>query len=626
VGQFLTTFNRHVLNAPQQGGEVVYIADDPKAGYQIAGAGLPCVISFTPDQWSGKDHLPSKDGGNLALIAKNWLDAGYQVAIPVGLDLVSQYAQWFINSNAIILPVEMPITAFESSELAELLPPLWHSLQPDTPEWLEPLPLDENDTPKPFPLEAMPQDLQDLMNELHGYYKTPIPLIAGSIFPVLAIAGQSLANINIDDTMIKPLSLFTLVIAESGERKSEIDKVLSKPLHDWERDLQRDKEAEAKQAKASKKSWVARGKGLEDAIKRKSTKGESTTQLEQQLIELEQDEPQDVIIPSLLMQDQTPEGMAQALQRYPSAGLLSSEAGIVLGGHGMSNDTAVRNMGILNDLWSGQPVKITRAKAESFSLYQRRITVGLAVQPSTLAAFGKNTDARGIGFFSRFMLAHPESTRGQRLYTKPPQWQHLPKFRKRITDLLDIQQEPDTEHGGLDLFDLELHPKALEIWIAGYNEIESGLKPHGEYTEVGDVASKTADNAARIAGLFHLYHNGLTGRVTEQEMQSGMIIARWYLHEALRYFTNATKPANIRDADNLERCIISKCKDVNANAIERRVIMQNVTPKSLRTAQTFNTAIELLKLHHRIRVGKHEGKEAIFVNPALLPIQQQNAA
>jgi len=37
-----------VINKPQQGGEVVYIVADPKEGYKIAHAGLPCVITFTP--------------------------------------------------------------------------------------------------------------------------------------------------------------------------------------------------------------------------------------------------------------------------------------------------------------------------------------------------------------------------------------------------------------------------------------------------------------------------------------------------------------------------------------------------------------------------------------------------
>ena len=548
------------------------------------------------------------------------------MALPVAAHEISLYAEWLIGIDAILLPMDVPLTFCDPEELKTVLPDAWQAHQPAAPAWTEPLPLDDSDKPLPFPLEAMPQDLQNLMNEMTGYYKTPIPLIAGSALSVLAVAGQSLANVNIDGTLESPLSLFTMVIAESGERKSQIDKELSKPVHDWERMKQSEMKEVATIAKANKKTWAARVKGIEQAIQRTANKGNSTEKLAKDLQELQQDEPQDVVIPSLLMQDQTPEGMTKALHRYPTAGLLSSEAGIVLGGHGMSSDTAMRNMSIFNDLWSGHPIKITRAQSDNYSLYKRRLSVGLAVQPTTLAAFSKNTDARGIGLFSRFLLAHPESTRGQRMYTPPPEWTHLPAYKARIAALLDAQREPETDGGGLDLHVLDLHPKALKVWIDGYNEIEKGLQPHREYASIPDIASKTADNAARLAGLFHLYENGLTGRITESEMQSGITIAQWYLHEALRYFTNATKPASIQDAYNLEKWIISKCKESQTNIIEKRELMQKVTPKSLRKAATFIAVIDLLKLHNRVRLEKHNGKESIVVNPALLPIQQQVAA
>jgi hypothetical protein len=39
---------------------------------------------------------------------------------------------------------------------------------------------------------------------------------------------------------------------------------------------------------------------------------------------------------------------------WPSGGVFSNEGGIVLGGHGMNKDTAMRNMARLNQLWDGK--------------------------------------------------------------------------------------------------------------------------------------------------------------------------------------------------------------------------------------------------------------------------------
>ena len=92
--------------------------------------------------------------------------------------------------------------------------------------------------------------------------------------------------------------------------------------------------------------------------------------------------------------------------------MLSSEAGIVFGSHGMSGDSAMRNMALLNVLWDGGTHTIDRRTTDSYKVQDARLTMGLAVQADTVKAFFDNSKglARGTGFLARFLIAWPTST------------------------------------------------------------------------------------------------------------------------------------------------------------------------------------------------------------------------
>ena len=58
---------------------------------------------------------------------------------------------------------------------------------------------------------------------------------------------------------------------------------------------------------------------------------------------------------------------------------------------------------------------------------------------------------------------------------------------------------------------LKFSPEAKTLWIEFYNTIESMLVSGNELYDVRDVASKSADNAARLAALFHVFKHGIGG-------------------------------------------------------------------------------------------------------------------
>ena len=103
--------------------------------------------------------------------------------------------------------------------------------------------------------------------------------------------------------------------------------------------------------------------------------------------------------------DATPEALGWSLANgWPSAGVMSSEAGIVFGGHGMSPDSVMRNLSLMNVLWDGATHRVERRSAEPYTLAGVRLTMGLAAQPETVRQFmeGAKGLARGNGFAARF--------------------------------------------------------------------------------------------------------------------------------------------------------------------------------------------------------------------------------
>ncbi len=188
---------------------------------------------------------------------------------------------------------------------------------------------------------------------------------------------------------------------------------------------------------------------------------------------------------------------------------MSSEAGIVFGGHGMGRDSVMRNLSLLNSLWDGVRHRVERRTSESFTLAGARLTMGLAVQPETVRQFMEGTKglARGNGFAARFLIAAPASTQGLRPFREAPVWRDVAAFSARLRALLDTPAQLD-ESGALVLPVLELSSDAYVIWRRFHDDVEGELRPGGDMAEARDVASKAADNVARMAALFHVYRAG----------------------------------------------------------------------------------------------------------------------
>jgi putative DNA primase/helicase len=485
-------------------------------------------------------------------------------------------------------------------------------------DWPDPMPLIAQHQAEPYPIDALPKPIAEAVREVCEFVQSPPALAASSALSALSLACQAHADAQRAVKLEGPISLFMLTIADSGERKTTCDGYFLTAIREHQRRQAEAMEPEITDYKAAHGAWRSRCEGKEAAIRAATAKGNPTKALEQDLKDLHHDEPVAPKVPRMVLADDTPEKLAESLAKiWPSAGVMANEAGVVLGSHGMGKDSAMRNMGLLNLLWDGGEVNIGRKTAADIKVRGARLTMGLMVQSDTLREFFRKDGglSRGIGFLARFLVARPKSTQGTRLFKEPPaDWPKMAAFNRRITELLQ-QPPPMRDDGTLEPAMLTMAPDAKSLWITYHNVIEGQLGEGGHLCDVCDVASKSADNMARLAALFHIFKHGPAGAIGKESIDQASRIAAWYLDESRRFFGELALPAEMADASRLDGWLINQCNRDRVQEVRKNHARQY---GPLRDAGRLDAAIHELAELNRLALKKDGKTTVIRINPALL--------
>ena len=486
-----------------------------------------------------------------------------------------------------------------------------------TLDWNEAIPLITTAESLPYPVTALPLILRDAVADVAAATRAPLPLIASSALAAAAISVQGIFDVRRRKSpeLSGPTSLLFLTVAQSGERKTAVDKFFMRGIREYESTTRREKKTEIDDYAAEQSAWIAKKKGLEAEIQRLARKGKDTSSLLQRLKDNEVLKPKPPKIPRLAYADATPEALAAGLSNWSSAGVFSSEGGAIFGSHGMGKDSSMRNVSLYNQLWDGVPITFDRRTSESIALNNARLTISIMVQAEVFQNYieqhGNGELLRGSGFLARFLICQPQSTMGTRVINKhdpPIDLSGLNAFNNRALELLKLTK---TDDDGVVAEMLGLNPAAYEVWRIFHNDVEKELAPDGEFCDVADVAAKVADNAARLAGIFHVFENK-TGEVSEINMKNGADLALWYLHEARRFFGAIALPPKIADAAKLEKWLIEHCRKNGGEPISTGSIAHD-GPNSLRKKETFEAAIQVLCEHSRAQIKKQGNKTLVWI-------------
>lgn len=180
---------------------------------------------------------------------------------------------------------------------------------------------------------------------------------------------------------------------------------------------------------------------------------------------------------------------------------------------------------------------------------------------------------------------------------------------------LDTPIQTD-ESGALAPPMLVLSDDARAVWVGFYNDVEGELRPGGDMAEARDVASKAADNVARLAALFHLFAHGPVGQIGREDVEAAARIVGWHLYQARAFLGDMAAPRELSNARRLDAWLLDYCRRGGLSEVERRTI-QNRGPNPIRGKAALDAALAELVEAGRIRENEDGRRKLVRINPAL---------
>lgn len=435
-----------------------------------------------------------------------------------------------------------------------------------------------------YPVDAL-GPLKGDVEYVQGRTLAPIAIPAQSALAVASLAVMGFADV---ETLIgrSPTALYFLSIANSGERKSSCDSFFMKPIRAFE------SEAAHQQAKAMD-SWAdesAIWKAKHGDLIKEAKLGDELAK--QGLKDLG---PAPVPPPSgdLVVTEPTYEGLTRAFKEgRPALGIFADEGGQFLGGNAMNSDNRLKTLAALNSLWGGDPIKRTRQGDGSYTLAGRRLSIHLMIQPVVAKVFMADPQTVDTGFLPRFLITHPVSTIGTRLQAevRGDSFFGMGAFECRLSTILDTKLPMDERTLELKPRLLALSADAKQMLSAYSDEVELKQGPDQPYRNITGFASKSAEQAARLAGVMTLWDDLQAREVTAETMQNCITLARYYLVEADRLISGAMVDAEIDRTEKLRVWLMETWKEPG---ITNRDVVQS-GPNAVRDTKTAKKALQML--------------------------------
>lgn len=127
-----------------------------------------------------------------------------------------------------------------------------------------------------FPVHVLPEPLQKLILHIQGETQASIGLIATAVLGVMALACQDSFDVQPKDNLRFAVSLYFIVLAESGDRKSTVDKLLMKVVYKLQHLLDQEFAKLQKIYQSDLAVWQIKDRALEKAISKATERGLDT--------------------------------------------------------------------------------------------------------------------------------------------------------------------------------------------------------------------------------------------------------------------------------------------------------------------------------------------------------------
>lgn len=453
------------------------------------------------------------------------------------------------------------------------------------------------EAPEPFPVGAL-GPLRVPAQAIQSHTRAPIEICAQAVLGAVALVGQAHADVVLPSGQARPLSLFLMTIAASGERKSAVDRLALRSIYDYEEDLRAAHRADVKQFEIEKALWDTQQAAAKAGVKAARKKSANQAFGAEADLRALGTGPEPPLMPVLVCPEPTFEGYCKLTAiGQPSMGLFSAEGGSFIGGHGMGVDQRLKTAAGVSTVWDGEPIKRVRAGDGSIVLDGRRLSLHLMAQPDVAAQLLDDDLLLNQGLLSRILVVFPTSTAGQRFFAEaPPEARaDLARYKDRLAAFVraPIPLRAETRNE-LEPRQLVLTPEAAQVWINLHDFVEERLAADGELVPIAGLANKAAEHAARIAGNVTLWTDIAATQIEVADMVNACMLVRHYLSEALRLRAMASTHRHLILAQRVLDWLNERWEEP---AIYPAVIYNDCTIREVRDRRTALKIISTLEEH-----------------------------
>ena len=466
-----------------------------------------------------------------------------------------------------------------------------------SPAWPAPIPLTARHAPRPFPIDALPGWVANMVSAVAEFTQTPADLAGCIALAALSTAAGGRAEVAVRGSWREPANLFTVVVLPPGSRKSAVFAALIRPLLAAEAVLiERTRPAIVEAdlalrvvAKAADRAANAAAAAVDAGGRDRLLADAAAAAMTAEAITVPP-------LPRLIADDVTSEQAASLLaEQGGRLAVLSPEGGIFATLAGRYSGAP--NLEVFLKGHAGDMLRVDRRSRPAEHVDQPALTLGLAVQPEVLRDIAQMPGFRGKGLLARILFAVPENTVGRRRIGADPIPEAVAEaYAERLSALV------------LDLADrrspvvLPLTREANEQMLAIERDIEPRLAPSGNWAHIVDWGSKYAGAIARIAGLMHLAEhspNCSDRPIGAETFDRAATIGAYFADHALTAFDDMGADPLVEDA----RHILGWIERSQAEQFTKRDLFTALSRGRFRKAADLDPVLNLLVAHGYLRTA-----------------------
>ena len=396
--------------------------------------------------------------------------------------------------------------------------------------------MDYSEVMPTFPTTSLPKAVADMCRAVSDNMQVPLELPSCVALGVLAACCQNKTVVRIGADYVEPLNLFTLAIAQSGERKSPVFRVLTAPVYAAQDDyiaLHADTIARSKREYSLLKKKLEEAerefaKAANDKANEKAI-GESIHELDTELRNFKL-----LTAPKLLLDDVTSEKLIDVLdEQGGNVTIASAEGGLFIS---LKNKAAMSaTFDVYLKAYSGDSIDVKRIGREGNSIKSPRLSLVLTTQTDVAKDMITNPTFREKGLPARFLYAQCRSSLGNRIVdTSDIPATVKAEYDTLIRRLLDNALDTETSAS-----ELTLSPSGRAAYYEYSREVEGKLGEGGEYAHMTDWGAKLVGQMLRIAGIIAVCESRTD--IDNDVIERAAALADWFATNADVLFRKSAK-------------------------------------------------------------------------------------